>query len=124
VLGRQVYFILIGLLLVVAVLGLSVVALGAAVALRLNMPTAAAMAFVGFFAIFHGHAHGAEMPDTTSGFSYGAGFVLATALLHACGIGLGLWLGTFTDTRVRRITQQVAGLAMTLAGIGILSGVI
>jgi urease accessory protein len=105
-------------------IGLSVVALGAAVALRLNMPTAAAMAFVGFFAIFHGHAHGAEMPDTTSGFSYGAGFVLATALLHACGIGLGLWLGTFTDTRVRRITQQVAGLAMTLAGIGILSGVI
>jgi urease accessory protein len=103
--------------------GLSVVALGAAVALRLNMPTAAAMAFVGFFAIFHGHAHGAEMPDTGSGFSYGAGFVLATALLHVCGIGLGLCLGTLADIRVRHVTR-VAGIAMTLAGIGILSGAI
>ena len=100
-------------------IGLSVVALGAVVALRLNMPIAAAMGFVGFFAIFHGYAHGAEMPDTVSGFSYGAGFVLATALLHACGIGLGLRLGTPADVRVRRIAQ-VAGTAMAFAGIGIL----
>jgi urease accessory protein len=104
-------------------IGLSVVTLGAAVALRVSMPTAVAMGFVGFFAIFHGYAHGAEMPDTASGFSYGAGFVLATALLHACGIGLGLCLGTLADIRVRRVTQ-VAGTAMAFAGIGILSGVI
>jgi hypothetical protein len=64
-------------------IGLSVVALGAAVALPLNMRVAAAMAFVGFFAIFRGHAHGAEMPDTASGFEYGLAFMFATATV-AC----------------------------------------
>jgi urease accessory protein len=51
-------------------IGLSVVAFGVAVAFRLHMPIAVAMALVGFFAVFHGHAHGAEMPDTASGFEY------------------------------------------------------
>ena len=68
-------------------IGLSVVVLGLAVAFGLHLPTAAAMALVGLFAIFHGHAHGAEMPESASGLAYGAGFVLATALLHALGIG-------------------------------------
>jgi urease accessory protein len=101
----------------------SVVALGAAIAFRRNMPVALAMAFVGFFAIFHGHAHGTEMPNTASGFAYGAGFVLATALLHACGIGLGSGLGTLADHRGRRIAQ-LAGGAMALAGVAILSGML
>ncbi len=61
----------------------SVIVLGAAVALDFNLPTAAAMALVGFFALFHGHAHGAEMPETANGLTYGIGFMLATALLHA-----------------------------------------
>ena len=71
-------------------IALSVVALGAIVALRLTMPVAAAMGLVAFFAIFHGYAHGAEMPETASGLAYGLGFVTATALLHGIGIGLGL----------------------------------
>src|SRR6202011_1710641 len=53
-------------------IALSVVVLGAMIALRLTMPVAAAMALVGFFAIFHGYAHGAEMPETVSGLAYGA----------------------------------------------------
>jgi len=81
-------------------IALSVVTLGAIVALGLTMPVAAAMAVVGVCAIFHGYAHGAEMPQATSGLAYGLGFVAATALLHGVGIGLGLtmagWRGRAT----------------------------
>lgn len=70
----------------------SVIVLGAIVALRLTMPVAAAMGLVAFFAVFHGYAHGVEMPETASSLAYGAGFVAATALLHAVGVGLGLML--------------------------------
>jgi urease accessory protein len=101
-------------------IALSVVVLGAAVALRAEMPVVAAMAIVGLFAIFHGHAHGAEIPDTVSGFEYGIGFVLATALLHVAGIGLGLAIGRMSERRAGRIAQ-LAGGGMTLVGIGLLA---
>ena len=71
-------------------IALSVIVLGLAVALRISLPTLAAMALAGLFAIFHGHAHGAEMPQTISGHDYAAGFMLATALLHGVGIALGV----------------------------------
>ena len=71
----------------------SVIVLGLAVAMQWNLPVAGAMALVGFFALFHGHAHGAEMPTDASGLAYGVGFVLATAILHVIGIGLGLGIG-------------------------------
>lgn len=102
-------------------IALSVVVLGAAVALNWNLPVAAAMALVGFFAIFHGHAHGAEMPSDASGFSYAIGFMLATAILHAVGIGLGLGFGAWARSHSQRITQ-LGGSAMALAGVGILTG--
>jgi urease accessory protein len=47
------------------------------------------MAAAGLFAICHGHAHGAEMPEAAAGMVYGLGFMLGTALLHAAGIGFG-----------------------------------
>ena len=50
----------------------------------------AAAAVVGFFAIFHGHAHGTELPAGASGLAYSLGFVAATGALHACGIGIGV----------------------------------
>ena len=56
-------------------IALSVIALGAAVAFRVKVPTTIAMAMVALFAIFHGYAHGAEMPETLSGLGYGLGFV-------------------------------------------------
>ena len=71
-------------------IALSVVTLGALVAFGVRLPTAVAMAVVALFAIFHGHAHGSEMPETAAGLTYGLGFVVATALLHMAGIGLGL----------------------------------
>src|ERR1700674_3253052 len=80
----------IGLAHAEAGIALSLLVLGATIALRLTMPVAAAMALVGFFAIFHGYAHGAEMPETVSGLAYGAGFLAATVLLHGLGIALGL----------------------------------
>lgn len=98
-------------------IAVSVVVLGMAVALGIDMPTVAAMALVGAFAIFHGHVHGTEMPATVSGFGYGLGFVAATAALHALGIGLGLAM-TRTGVRLR----QVSGAAMALVGLVLVAG--
>src|SRR5262249_56043104 len=70
-------------------IGASVIVLGAIVILRVKMPVAIAAALVGVFAVFHGHAHGTEMPLDASGALYAAGFVAATALLHVAGIALG-----------------------------------
>lgn len=97
-------------------IGLSVVALGAAVALQVNMPVSTALGFVGLFAIFHGHAHGSEMPETVSGFTFAAGFIAATAMLHCIGVGLGLTIG-----RLTRVSQAAGGL-IALTGIGLVAG--
>lgn len=104
-------------------IALSVVALGLAIAFGLSLPVVVAMALVGVFAIFHGHAHGAEMPDTASGFAYAAGFVAATALLHAIGISLGFVISTLGQTRGRHVAQIGGGL-MAATGVAILAGVI
>jgi urease accessory protein len=100
-------------------IALSVVVLGLAVALRVSLPTLGAMPLVGFFAIFHGHAHGAEMPQDASGYAYAAGFMLATALLHGAGIALGLAFGRMGQLAGHRIVQAGGG-AMALAGLVIL----
>lgn len=92
-------------------IALSLIALGAAVALGLRLPTALAMAMVGLFAIFHGHTHGTEMPENVGGVVYGLGFVLATALLHAAGIGagfLGSRTGAYWGVAVTRIASGIA----------------
>jgi urease accessory protein len=98
-------------------IALSVIVLGAAIALQAHMPVAAATALVGFFATFHGHAHGAEMPASASGALYGVGFVTATALLHAAGVGLGIAL----SGRVGHIGLRLTGGTMALAGIALLA---
>ncbi len=56
------------------------------------IPLAAMAGLVGAFAVFHGAAHGAEMPETALGLAYGLGFLAATALLHAAGLAAGLGL--------------------------------
>jgi urease accessory protein len=101
-------------------IALSILVLGAAIALDTTMPVAAAMGLVAFFAVFHGHAHGTEMPETMSGLAYGAGFVAATAALHALGIGLGLVIGR-SEMFGRRVLQ-VGGSAAALAGAALLAG--
>lgn len=102
-------------------IALSVIGLGVAVAARLHMPTVAAMTLVGLFALFHGHAHGAGMPDTASGLAYGFGFVLATACLHAAGIGLGLVVSKSGEGFGYRMLRA-AGSAMAVTGVAMLAG--
>ncbi|WP_234053521.1 MULTISPECIES: HupE/UreJ family protein [unclassified Xanthobacter] len=104
-------------------IGLSVVVLGAVVAFGLKAPLAVAMALAGFFAIFHGHAHGTEMPLDASGLSYGLGFMLATGLLHVAGIGLGMAIGRFGETHGERFVRG-AGAAVAVAGLALIGGVL
>ena len=82
----------------------SVFVLGLLIAAAVRLPLVASSLIVGLFAVFHGHAHGAEMPETVSGLAYGIGFVLATGLLHCCGIGLGLLAGQLESPRFVRYT--------------------
>jgi urease accessory protein len=101
----------------------SVVVLGAMVALKMKAPVAAAMGLVGFFAIFHGYAHGAEMPSAAAGLTYGLGFMVATALLHVVGIGLGLAAGRI-GARHGAAAYRVAGCIIAVAGLGLLAGAV
>ena len=104
-------------------IALSVVVLGAAVAFRLKAPVALAMILVGAFAVFHGHAHGTEMPETAVGLAYGAGFMLATALLHGAGIGLGFLAAKAAEARGTLLVRGLGG-AMSVFGLVILVGAI
>jgi urease accessory protein len=104
-------------------IALSVIVLGGAIALRLAMPVAAAMALVGFFAIFHGYAHGIETPQTASGLLYGLGFVAATALLHGLGIGIGLLVGRL-DAGYGRKLVRIAGSAAAVVGVALLANAV
>ncbi|MEP9354186.1 HupE/UreJ family protein [Xanthobacter sp. KR7-65] len=104
-------------------IALSVVVLGLCVASGVKAPLAAAMAVVGFFAVFHGHAHGTEMPADASGLAYGLGFVSATTLLHLAGIGLGLAIARMGAARGERFVRG-AGAAVAVAGAGLLAGLV
>jgi urease accessory protein len=102
-------------------IALSVIVLGAIVAFGVKAPVAVAMAVVGLFAIFHGHAHGSEMPLGTSGFEYAVGFMMATALLHAIGIGIGFVIGMTSKTLGDNVYRVAGGLA-SVAGVAFLLG--
>ncbi|UVK56989.1 HupE/UreJ family protein [Mesorhizobium sp. AR02] len=97
----------------------SVVALGLLVALAIDLPVAAGVAIIGLFALFHGHAHGTEVPENAGGLEYMAGFTVATALLHATGIAAGLGLGM----RFRGLARA-AGAACAAIGVGLAFGVV
>jgi urease accessory protein len=79
---------------------LSVFVFGLLIAGAVRLPLAASAAIAGLFAVFHGHAHGVEMPADASGPAYGAGFLIATAFLHGIGIA--------TVLLMRRIARVVA----------------
>ena len=102
-------------------IALSSVVIGGAAALGRPLPVAAASALVGVFAIFHGHAHGAEMPAAASGLEYAAGFIAATALLHLIGIGAALGVARLVGKMGRPIAQVAGGL-FALGGLGVLAG--
>jgi urease accessory protein len=99
-------------------IALSGIVLGAMVLFMIRPPIAVAAAIVGAFAIFHGHAHGAELPTAANPLAYGAGFVLATGSLHLMGIAFGALIKwPWGQTAVR-----TAGGAIALAGTAFLTG--
>ncbi|PZV37807.1 HupE/UreJ family protein [Mesorhizobium kowhaii] len=97
----------------------SVVALGLLVALAVDLPVSAGVAIIGLFALFHGHAHGTEVPENAGGLEYMAGFAMATALLHATGIAARFGLGA----RFRGVARA-AGAACAAVGVGLVFGVL
>jgi urease accessory protein len=98
-------------------IGVSVLALGLAIALNLAPPVAVGTAACALFAIFHGYAHGSELPENAGALSYAAGFVLATAALHGLGLGLATQIASYAPRLAR-----FAGGAMAVAGIAFLAG--
>jgi urease accessory protein len=97
----------------------SVVALGLLVALAVDLPVWAGGAIVGLFALFHGHAHGSEIPASAGGLDYAAGFALATVGLHVLGIALATGLGARF-----RFAARAAGAVSAAVGIGLFAGLI
>ncbi len=99
-------------------IALSGVLLGLAVAFAAKPPLWIASTLVGIFAIFHGHAHGTELPHAANALTYAVGFVLATGLLHLSGIAFGLltrypWGGAVV---------RVGGGVIACIGFGFLFG--
>ncbi|MEJ2610307.1 MAG: HupE/UreJ family protein [Candidatus Thiodiazotropha sp.] len=101
-------------------IGVSAVVLGAMVAFAIRPPIWVAAVIVGIFAIFHGHAHGTELPNAANPLTYSAGFIIATGLIHLSGIALGLMV----RWPAGKVTVQVGGSAIALAGVGFLTGVV
>jgi urease accessory protein len=94
-------------------IAVSAIVLGLMVAFAAKPNLWIAAVLVGAFAIFHGYAHGAELPPGADALAYSAGFVIATGLLHLCGIGFGL----LARWPAGRITVRKAGGANAITGL-------
>jgi len=95
-------------------IALSAILLGLAVATEAKPPFRAAAVLVGAFAVYHGHAHGTELPPGQSGLTYSIGFVVATGCLHGIGIAFGL----VHKWPVGRMTLRAVGVLVAAAGVG------
>ncbi len=100
------------------VIALSGILLGGMVLFAVKPPVVFAAILVGFFALFHGYAHGAELPEAASAVTYAIGFVLATGMLHLCGIALGM----LTKLPQGMIAVRAMGGIISLIGAGFLFG--
>jgi urease accessory protein len=94
-------------------IALSAVVLGLMVAGALRPPLWVAALIVGVFAIFHGHAHGTELPANASALAFSAGFVIATGLLHLSGIALSL----LKRWKAGELAVRAGGAAISAAGL-------
>jgi urease accessory protein len=99
-------------------IALSMVVLGGAIMLEARPPLPVVMAIVAFFAIFHGHAHGTELPKGESALLYSLGFVLATGFLHLVGITIGVIYRWPVGKRALRL----AGSVVSLTGVFFIFG--
>lgn len=99
-----------------SLLAMSVLVLGLLIAAPARLPLAVTAVTVGFFAFAHGIAHGAEIPETSPSFVYGAGFVISTAALHV----LGLLVGHLASLRSAEL-PRLAGVACAAVGAVLVS---
>ena len=99
-------------------IAVSAIILGAMVALAARLPLWIAAVLVGAFAIFHGTAHGRELPDGANAVAFATGFVIATGTLHLCGIAFGL----LARWPAGRLAVRAAGGAIALTGAAYLVG--
>ena len=104
--GIPVPFVEEGILVSILILGILIVG-------AFKLPLAYSSMIVGLFAVFHGHAHGAEMPETLSAAWYAVGFALATAMLHLAGMGLGILMQKTNLYTLNRF----AGAAIAVSGV-------
>jgi urease accessory protein len=95
----------------------SLLLLGLMVVFTVRIPINLSTVLVGLFAVFHGYAHGLEMPQASSALFYGSGFVLATSLLHLIGIGLG------KVTYRKYLLSRLIGSTIALAGLYLVTAV-
>lgn len=93
-------------------IALSVLVLGLLVALRMRGALLLSCVTAGMFALFHGAAHGLEMPLAATPWAYGAGMITATAALHAAGV--------FAGRKLQETWLRAAGLAVSLSGLGLM----
>ncbi|HEU6449471.1 MAG TPA: HupE/UreJ family protein [Verrucomicrobiae bacterium] len=98
------------------IIAASVLVFGILIATASRLPLKTGIAIIGLFALFHGYAHGAEMPVAASGLSYAIGFLLTTALLHLAGIGLGLSARWIRSPGLIR----ALGCLIVAAGVGLI----
>jgi len=99
----------------------SLVLLGSIIAAERNLPVRLAMLGVGFFAIFHGYAHGAEMPTTAEPVLYAFGFLTGTALIHIAGLVVG---DIAKHYERGKIILRVGGGLIALVGVLFIVGVL
>jgi len=96
----------------------SVMVLGLATALSLQVPTVLGGLVIAVFGMAHGYAHGIEMPHTANGLDFAAGFAFATAILHVMGV---VTATSFRRLRLDLVTR-FAGVGVTIAGLGLIAG--
>ena len=101
-------------------IALSAIMLGAMVAGAVRPPLWVAALLVGAFAIFHGYAHGVELPVGADAIAFSMGFVIATGMLHLSGIAFG----GLSHWRAGRIAVRVLGAVIAVIGVGYLTGVV
>ncbi|MCD7058702.1 HupE/UreJ family protein [Pelagibacterium xiamenense] len=99
----------------------SVIFIGIMIALALPIPTIGVAGIVAFFALFHGHAHGGEL-GAAGALDFAIGFVIATALLHAGGVALGLAIARLMKGRHAKTLMRAAGAATGLGGLWLAIG--
>lgn len=102
-------------------IALSVVALGAMIALQSRLSLASSVGMVAVCALFHGHAHGVEMPEAAAPLLYGAGFALATALLHGVGVASALAMRGWAQGRVGAALLRGVGAVIGLGGVALVA---